>query len=186
MSHEGDPLSWQDEATQLLTERYSALVGYARLVCSDPAEAEDAVQEAMISVFGRPRTFPNLRAAEGYVKRAIVTRTIDRARSRKREATPEVLAHEVDTAPGPEQRAVDKISVAAALATLSPRERACIVLRYVEQLSTAETAQALGLSAGSVKRYVHDGAKKLSAVLGVEALPPEWSGVTAGGGEQSA
>ncbi|MDN4472297.1 RNA polymerase sigma factor [Demequina zhanjiangensis] len=177
-------MSWQDEATQLLTERYGALVGYARLVCSDPADAEDMVQEAMISVFSRARTFPNLRAAEGYVKRAIVTRTIDRARARKRDAEPEVLTREIDTAPGPEQRAVDKLSVAAALAHLSPRERACIVLRYIEQLSTSETARTLGLREGSVKRYVHDASKKLSATLGVEALPPEWSGVAAGGGER--
>ncbi len=175
-------MSWQDEATQLLTERYGALVGYARLVCSDPSEAEDAVQEAMIAVFGRARSFPNLRAAEGYVKRAIVTRTIDRARSRKRENAQTLLMREVDLSAGPEQRAVDSISVAEALQTLSDRERACVVLRYVEQLSTAETAHDLGLSEGSVKRYLYDGSKKLSSMLGVEALPPEWSGVATGGG----
>ncbi|WP_159451312.1 RNA polymerase sigma factor [Demequina sp. NBRC 110054] len=175
-------MSWQDEATQLLTERYGALVGYARLVCTDPSEAEDAVQEAMIAVFGRARTFPNLRAAEGYVKRAIVTRTIDRARSRKRESERTLLMREIDLSAGPEQLAVDSVSVAEALQALTPRERACVVLRYVEQLTTAETAHQLGLGEGSVKRYVHDGSKKLSSLLGVEAMPPEWSGVATGGG----
>ncbi len=175
-------MSWQDEATQLLTERYGAMVGYARLVCADPSEAEDAVQEAMIAVFSRARSFPNLRAAEGYVKRAIVTRTIDRARSRKRESEQTLLMREEDLSAGPEQRAIDSLSVASALQTLSPRERACVVLRYVEQLTTAETAHQLGLSEGSVKRYASDGSKKLSGLLGVDALPPEWSGVATAGG----
>ena len=53
-----------------------------------------------------------------------------------------------------------------ALAALSPRERACVVLRQMEDLSVVETASALGLSEGAVKRYTSDGLARLNAALG--------------------
>lgn len=58
--------------------------------------------------------------------------------------------------------------VERALAALSPRERACAVLRHMENLSTRETAHLLGLSEGAVKRYVADGVAALAAALGAE------------------
>ena len=56
--------------------------------------------------------------------------------------------------------------VVRALAALSPRERACVVLRQMEDLSVVETASALGLSEGAVKRYTSDGLARLNAALG--------------------
>jgi len=56
--------------------------------------------------------------------------------------------------------------VVAALQTLSARQRACVVLRHVDDLSVEQTASALGLSAGAVKRYTSDGAARLQAALG--------------------
>ena len=54
----------------------------------------------------------------------------------------------------------------SALASLPPRERACAVLRHLEGLSTRETAELLGLSEGSVKRYLSDAMASLAARLG--------------------
>lgn len=58
--------------------------------------------------------------------------------------------------------------VEAAPALLSPRERACVVLRHMEDLSTRETAQILHLSEGAVKRYLSDGVAALTATLDAE------------------
>ena len=45
---------------------------------------------------------------------------------------------------------------------LTPRERACVVLRYYEDLNVVDIAETLGISAGAVKRYLSDGLAKLS------------------------
>ena len=57
-------------------------------------------------------------------------------------------------------------SLGAALQTLPPRVRACVALRYLDELSVRETADALSLSEGAVKRYVSDGIRALNALLG--------------------
>ena len=54
------------------------------------------------------------------------------------------------------------------LAGLSPRERACVTLRYIDQLSTAETAHALGIAEGSVKRYLADASHKIAQLVATE------------------
>ena len=79
-------------------------------------------------------------------------------------------SHDDDRLPGAD--------VVRALATLSPRERACVVLRQMEDLSVVETASALGLSEGAVKRYTSDGLARLNAQLGSTADAAERIPVT--------
>ena len=57
----------------------------------------------------------------------------------------------------------------AALAQLSPRQRACVVLRYLDDVPVRETAALLGVSDGAVKRYTADGIRILNALLGTQA-----------------
>jgi DNA-directed RNA polymerase specialized sigma24 family protein len=90
--------------------------------------------------------------------------------------------NEADGSAGPDLLAEHATDVGAALATLAPRERTCIVLRYVEHLSIRETAEVLDLSEGSVKRYVSDGIAKLNGLLGTLDGPEltEWVDVKVG------
>jgi RNA polymerase sigma factor (sigma-70 family) len=53
----------------------------------------------------------------------------------------------------------------AALGSLRPEQRAAIVLRYFEDLSEADTAQALGVAVGTVKSMVSRGMEKLRKEL---------------------
>jgi RNA polymerase sigma factor (sigma-70 family) len=59
----------------------------------------------------------------------------------------------------------------AALGTLSPRQRACVVLRFYEDLPVAGVAAALGLGEGTVKRYLSEAMTRLA-----ERLSPAESG----------
>jgi RNA polymerase sigma factor (sigma-70 family) len=156
---------WEAVARELVDARYGILVGYARLVAGGAADAEDVVQDALISTFGRRRTFASVPEAEAYVRRAIVSRFIDGARRSSRTKRAPVT----DTPVAGHAEGVERsLDLTAALATLTARERACVVMRHLDGLSVAETAQALGIAEGSVKRYVADGLAKLNARLGTD------------------
>jgi RNA polymerase sigma-70 factor (ECF subfamily) len=78
-----------------------------------------------------------------------------------------------DRRAGPEHRAARRetqAELALALLELTPAVRAAIVLRHVDGLSLAETAEALGRPEGTIKAQVHRGLRELRTVL--EAAPP--------------
>ena len=163
------PRPWEQLLDQVARERYPRLVAHAALVTGSLSDAPDLVQEALIATFRSRARFTSVEQAEAYVRRAIASRAIDAVRRRQRER---VVAQRSAAEP----RAVDTVEptgpgrdVLQALALLSPRERACVVLRQMEDLSVAETAAALGLSEGSVKRYTADGLARLAQSLGASA-----------------
>ena len=63
-------------------------------------------------------------------------------------------------------------ALTAELAKLTPRERACIVLRYYEDLKVDDIAEWLGISSGAVKRYLSDGLAKMAVALTEEPSSP--------------
>jgi len=140
--------------------QWPALVRYATVLCGDAVEAEELVQTALVRVtlrwpFVRDKDDPG-----GYVKRAIVHANINhwrRVRSR------ETLTDHV-----PERATADRSSdfadqdvVRRALAGLPPRQRAVLVLRYLDDMSEQEAANVLGCSVGTVKSTTHKALAKL-------------------------
>jgi len=168
----------------LVARRYSALLAYATLLTGNRAEAEDVVQEAIVTVFAKKTAFPSLRQAETYVRRTIASRFIDERRRRQRERARERRVHSDASrvTASSEAMSVLRLDVVAALATLPPRVRACVVLRYLADQSVSETAAALGLSEGAVKRYCSDGTAALNAALGTEDAANETVWVEPKGG----
>lgn len=163
--------AWQPTLEALVRERYPRLVARALLVTS-AADAEDLVQEALVATFSARARFASLAEAEQYVRRAVVSRSIDAGRRRRTERrTTERVATEPErfaeiTVPGL------TASVEAALRELPARERACVVLRHLEDLSVRETADLLRLSEGAVKRYTADGVAALADRLGAQPATP--------------
>ncbi|NLF03541.1 MAG: sigma-70 family RNA polymerase sigma factor [Actinomycetales bacterium] len=168
-------MAWESTLTSVAAQRYPRVLAFAVLLAGSRAVAEDLVQEAFVSTFTAKARFASVDQAEAYVRRAVATRFLDQARRRTKEADvvrleAPLLQHAPEPVFAPELR--------EALAALPPRERACVVLRHLEGMSTRETAQALGLSEGSVKRYLSDGLAALAARLGpvektVERIPVE-------------
>ncbi len=158
---------WQALVDELLRDRGAALVGYAAVLTGDRAGAEDVVHDAVVRTFARPRTFPSLNAADAYVRRAIASTVVDRARSRRRwlAALPELVAG----ASVADDDAAGRLDARAALRTLPQRQRACVVLRFYDDLTVAEIAATLGISEGAVKRYLSDGIHHLNELLGTAA-----------------
>lgn len=158
--------AWEQELDDLVRRRGAALVGYAYLLCGDRREAEDLVQDSLVKTFTRGRAGLRADNLEGYVRRAVLTTYLDGFRRRRRWAAVRHLLAEPDAAP-PAVDGVDaRHDVAAALARLPLQERACVVLRFYEDLPLADVAAALAISVGTVKRYLHDGVRRLEAELG--------------------
>lgn len=156
---------WRETLDQMVLERRSALIAYACLFVVDRRDAEDLVHEALVRTFARPRVVTNVHAAEGYVRQAIRTVFLDQTRRRRTwRAKAHLFAGGPPARPA-EEPATAATDVAAALVLLSPRERACVVLRHYDDLTVTEVATALRLSEGSVKRYLADGTRKLRTAL---------------------
>jgi RNA polymerase sigma factor (sigma-70 family) len=174
--------AWEPMLEQLVRERHRALIAYAYLLTRDVRDAEELVQEGLIATFGGRASFESMGHAEAYVRRAIATRFVDgqRKRTRERARVDRVQFPMVD--PGHESQTIGRVDVASALAELPPRVRACVALRFLADQSTAETAAALRLSEGAVKRYVSDGIRALNAMLGTVVTLEETAPVRPTGG----
>jgi RNA polymerase sigma-70 factor (ECF subfamily) len=158
--------AWDQVLDDLVQVRGHALARYAALLTGDRRDAEDVLQDALVRCFGQARPLRDVVAAETYVRRAILSVFLDRHRRSARWAAVRHLAARRDQVDGPEGATVDRVSVEAALATLRPRLRACVVLRYYDDLTVPEIARRLGVAEGTVKRYLSDAVGQLEDVLG--------------------
>lgn len=158
---------WEPMLEQVARERYPRLVAYGMLLTGCQAEAEDLVQDALVATFSGRARFATAAEAEAYVRRGIASRFVDRGRRRtaERRALAKVGGRRDPVADDGASAGLAP-DVERALGGLSPRVRACIVLRHMDDLSVRETAAVLRLSEGAVKRYVSDGVRALGVALG--------------------
>ena len=156
---------WEPILDEVMRERAPRLLAYAAMVTGDDAEAHDVLQEALVRSFSKRRAFTHVNAAEAYVRRAIPIVYLDGLRKRKNRERNQGRAYERDTTAQPDVDA--QVDVQRALATLSPRERACVVLRYFDDCTVQQVAQQLGIAEGTVKRYLADASAKLATRLAI-------------------
>lgn len=155
-----------DTLAEFVRDRGAALLKYATLLVGNRRGAEDLVQDALVKVFaGRHGRIGDLDSLEGYVRRAILTLFLDSYRRHRRWVKVRHLFTEPDVEPRDDDVGT-RVDVTAALRTLSPRERACVVLRFYGDLTVPQIAEELGIAQGTVKRYLSDATHALAAVLG--------------------
>ncbi|MGW5194545.1 SigE family RNA polymerase sigma factor [Kribbella sp. NPDC004138] len=156
---------WEQAFRALLATRGGALRSYAYLLTGDTASAGDLVQEALTRVFGRRRVGGDIDQLEAYVRRAMLNQYVDsRRRLARWNATRHLL---VDPPHHDDDRFAVADEVRRALSTLSPKQRACVVLRYYEDLTVPEIADELGCAEGTVKRHLSDARTKLATQLAI-------------------
>ena len=133
-----------------MAARQASLLRTAYLLCGDRATAEDLVQTAFAKLYLSWDKVRSRESLDGYVRRIVVNENNSlwrRAWKRREQSTDDL----------PEAAVLDEYDdgVGAALwqhvQTLPPKQRSVVVLRYYEELSEAETAEALGISVGTVK-----------------------------------
>lgn len=145
--------------------QWPALVRYATALCGNPNEAEELVQSALVRVALRWPFVRDKDNPDGYVRRAIANGYLTTwRRVRSRETSVADLPEVADAADG--TAGVDDVmTVRRALAALPPRQRAVLVLRYLEDHSERQTAELLGCSVGTVKSQTAKALAKLRGVL---------------------
>jgi RNA polymerase sigma-70 factor (sigma-E family) len=156
-----------DEAiAELYAAHWTGLVRLAWLLLRDDLAAEEVVQDAFIAVHRRWDSLRDPAAGVAYLRRSVVNGA--RSGLRHRGVEDRYVAREqgepTSWARRTEESAEDRAlaaettsSMILALGTLPQRQKEVLTMRYYLDLSEAEIADALGISAGSVKAHAHRG-----------------------------
>jgi RNA polymerase sigma-70 factor (ECF subfamily) len=163
---------------ELLMRRHNqSLYRLARSIVRDDGEAEDVVQDAYVRAFEHLGGFEGRSSFATWLLRIGLHEALARVRHRRRfAALDEAAPGDGDppapdgaaAPPSPEERASAgelRRLLTAAIDRLPETHRAVFVLRRVEGLSTAETAEALGLSEANVKVRLHRARAALRAEI---------------------
>lgn len=151
-------------------EEHDRAMRLACLLAGDRDLAEDAVAEAFVRTFERWRAGKIDRVGP-YLRQAVVNQIKNQRRSLARRRRHEERKRADDRGQPPTaERVAARETVEALLERLPYRQRAAIVLRYYEELSEAETAEALGCRCGTVKSLVSRGMDALRAHLTADEL----------------
>ena len=148
-------IDWDENFSDAIAPLLVQLHRLARRILHSDDLAEDAVQEAILSLWKAGRLPPNPRA---WLNRAVVNRSLHLNRSRHRRRRHELLAclHRPESDPtGDAARALEAEEIRArideALSTLSVRHRTVFILREIEQMDYESIAELLRIPVGTVR-----------------------------------
>jgi RNA polymerase sigma-70 factor (sigma-E family) len=160
-------MSGEQDLSAFVAARGPALLRLAWLLTADGPAAEDLVQEALA------RAIPRWGAIaagghEAYLRKVIRSAWIDswrRAQARGGLDVVPAIAPNDPAEPGAEDGRVkntpDRLTVGSALARLTPRQRAVLILRFYEDQTERETARELGCSVNTVKSQTRHALERL-------------------------
>jgi RNA polymerase sigma-70 factor (sigma-E family) len=155
----------RDESFDVLFRReYPDLLRLAYCLLGERSQAEDAVQDAFLSIYAHWHRLRDRQAAPGYLRAAVINRCRSRMRGRIRERERPPLGLAEASQASSEEAVVaheEAGQLVTALRRLPRRQREVLVCRYFLEMSVAETAALLEISVGSVKRHAHRGIEAL-------------------------
>lgn len=134
----------EEEFTEYFSVRAPALRRTAYLIVRDWHVAEDLTQTAFVRLYAAwPRVDAGTRDA--YARRIVVNQCLTHLKRRPPETVTSSLPEHEHAEPA------ERLDIGRALSLLPPRQRAIITLRFVDDLSVAETGRTLGIAEGTVK-----------------------------------
>ena len=154
----------EPELRQFLRTDYPRLVAAVALVSGSRSAAEDAVQEALLRAWERTRRGHQLGSLSAWVATVALnlSRSGIRRRIAERKLRPRLTVRYID-APS-----VDELDVSRAIAQLPRRQREAVVLRYLLDMNTAEVAETMRVSEGTVKSQLARARSALAEILEVD------------------
>ena len=131
---------------EYFTARAAAMRRTAYLIVRDWHTAEDMVQATFVKLYVH---WPSIvqQTVDAYARRALVNQCLSHLRRNRRE----MLTDEVPEASLPDRES--PFDLAAALDLLPASQRAVVALRFLDDLSVADTAAAMGIAEGTVKSH---------------------------------
>ncbi len=139
-------------------------VKVARRILGNETRAEDAAAEALARAHASWHKLGSKTYCEAWILRVTANVAVDMSR-RDRPTLPLDPEHAADEDPSD---AISRVDLAAALAALPRRQREVIILQYLEGLSEAEIAEAMGVSPGTVKKNGFRARETLRKRLGTD------------------
>ncbi|MFK7957957.1 MAG: RNA polymerase sigma factor [Lysobacterales bacterium] len=173
LANQADPAAMDELFRRHRDFVFRVLLGHT----GNQAVSEDLTQEVFIRVATRRKPFFKSAKFTTFLFRIAANLVRDQVRRQRRELPLADIAEEhqrPDTEDDQQQDIGLSRALAAALARLPKRQREVIILRELEQFTTEETAQHLGISTGSVKTHRSRGLHHLKAYFVVhhkEQLP---------------
>jgi RNA polymerase sigma-70 factor (sigma-E family) len=156
-----------DSFREFVRVRFEPLRALAYVTCGDWQTAEDAVAGALARLYLR---WNKVTAPDAYARTMVVRAAIgEKRRPWRREHSAGDMLPDVP-GPDPSGHVDERLRLAAALRQVPPRQRAVLVLRFLEGLSVEETAEVLGCRTGTVKSQSARGLDTLRAVLAAEDI----------------
>lgn len=138
------------------------LLGTALLLTGERGAAEDLLQDVLERLFV---AWPRVHDPLAYARRSLAHGATSRWRRRARRAEVTLSAADDPAVDDASQDAADRDQLLRALAQLPGRQRAVVVLRFLEDQSEAQTAATLGVSVGTVKSQTSRGLERLRLLL---------------------
>jgi RNA polymerase sigma-70 factor (sigma-E family) len=154
-----------DEAAfrDLYLARRGPLRQTAHLLCGDWHQAEDLVQSSFVKLYVAWARVRRVDGIEAYLRQTLVNLYIDETRRRRHR---DLVMADPPTVPQLDPgEPVDRQDLITALRGVPRRQRACLVLRFYEDLSVAQTAALLDCTEGTVKSQTARGLDALRDVL---------------------
>lgn len=150
----------------LLRRHYDMVRAVCHRIIINDADADDAVQMAMIQVVRALPSFDGRSALSTWIYRIAVNAALDELRRTRRRPAPHdeaALDHGVDDATSAVD---DQLAVVAALARVSLEFRVVLVLRHVADLEYDDIARILDVPVGTVRSRLSRGRAQLAEMLG--------------------
>jgi RNA polymerase sigma-70 factor (sigma-E family) len=154
-------MTHEESYVAFVVARWSSLYRTSYLLTGDPSHAEDLLQTALMKTYVAWRRVESMAAPEAYVRGILVNALI--SEKRRRSVTAEVTQARVPEAPvaSHEEAVADRSLLWEGVRHLPPRQRAVVVLRYYEDMTERQIADALGCSVGTVKSQASDALRAL-------------------------
>jgi RNA polymerase sigma-70 factor (ECF subfamily) len=151
----------------LIGRNYDRIHRVAAKWCGGGVEADDIAQEVCVKLAAAVRGFDARSRFSSWLYRIVLNAVRDRQRQKSREARrdrsfAETLSDGED--PDAEERLMAK-NLWDAVRALPGKQCDAVLLVYAEEMSHADAAEVLGISAATVSWYVHEARKALKEVL---------------------